>query len=384
MTKKDSYKRRILIDARFYGSSENAGLGVYTEELVNNVLELDPTTEYLLLMRDRDKGLSILHDNATPVFTDIEHYSYKEQIALPLLISKLKPDLVHFTNFNSPVIGPRFKNIVTVHDLTLMFHPGRKQTPLKRLGYKAVMQGSIKRADQIIAISQYTKDDLVKHFHADPSRVTVVHEAAPARIKKITDPKKIATLRSRFNIHDPFLLYVGAWRKHKNLVAMIRAFHLLLRRNPKAAYQLVLVGKKDEAFPEIPETISKLGLKDRVIMTGYASDDEISTFFSAAEGYIIPSLYEGFGIPPLEAMRVGLPVLSSTATCLPEILGPAAHYFDPLSIEDMALKMNEVMTSFSLRKKLSESGLKWIKRYTPKKMAKETLDVYDAVLNNAL
>lgn len=375
--------KKIVIDARMYGSLSSAGIGVYAEELIRHIVKADMVDDFYLLLRESESEIAILQANVHQITTKIAHYSLEEQVLLPQLLWRLQPDLVHFTNFNMPIIGPCFPSVVTVHDLTLLFFSGRQENRLKRILYPIVMGQSLRRAKKIIAISEYTKQDIIKHFQIPAEKIEVIYEGVPQRLKKIEDKKELQRMRAQFNITDPFLLYVGQWRKHKNLINLIRAFHLVLRRNPGKPFQLVLVGKQDSThFPEVVRTIKRLNLTEKVVLTGYIPDEDLSLFYSAAEAFVFPSLYEGFGIPPLEAMRVGLPVVASNASCIPEVLGPAATYFDPLDVEDMAQKMSEVLRSYTLKRKLSEAGKKWVTRYSYNKMAKQTLDLYRQILQD--
>ena len=195
----------------------------------------------------------------------------------------------------------------------------------------------------------------------------------------MSDTKRIEGIKAKFGITKPYMLYVGQWRAHKNIVKLIRAFHLAKRRYQLDA-QLVLVGKIDKKSPEVLETIQKLNLRSDVILTGYVPDDELPYMYQGSELFVFPSLYEGFGLPPLEAMASGIPVIASNSSAIPEILGDAAKYFDPFSIEDIAKTIVEVMTNFSLRKRLRNAGLKQANKYSFDKMARETLKVYKEIL----
>ena len=195
----------------------------------------------------------------------------------------------------------------------------------------------------------------------------------------MVQPAKLEQLKRKFNITKPYFLYIGQWRSHKNVIRLIRAF-ALLRRRYQLDYQLVLGSKIDPAYPEVQATIKELNLSDDVVLTGYITDDELPYLYNGAECFVFPSLYEGFGLPPLEAMACGTPVVSANTSCLPEVLGDAAIYFDPLNIEEMAKVMAEVGRNYSLKRELKAKGIKQARLYSFDRMAEETLAVYRRVL----
>jgi len=311
------------------------------------------------------------------------HYSYGEQIFFPSVIRSSNLDLIHYTNFNTPVFFKPARSVVTIHDLTLWFFPGRKQRSwFRRMMYRFIIRRSCENATKIIAVSEASKADIVKYLGIDPAKVAVIYEAATNRINADADPKKIEAIKVRHDITRPFFMYVGAWRQHKNLVRLIRAFGVF-RHRYGLDYQLVLAGRVDPMFPEIQATINQLNLQNHVVLAGYVADNDIGAFYAAAEAFVFPSLYEGFGLPPLEAMAAGTPVLSSNVSCMPEVLGDAALYFDPLDVEDMAAKMHDLATSYGLRRSLKDKGFSQAKKYSFARMAKETLALYQEILGTS-
>jgi glycosyltransferase involved in cell wall biosynthesis len=184
----------------------------------------------------------------------------------------------------------------------------------------------------------------------------------------------------RFGISSRYLLYTGQWRKHKNLANLMRAY-ALLKKKTDLPHELVLTGQLSSQAPEVPELIKKLNLERDVIITGFVPDEELAALYSAADLFVFPSLYEGFGIPPLEAMACGCPVVASNVSSIPEILGDAALFFDPLSVEDMAGAIHKALSSFNLRRELKAKGFERIKKFSYAKMARETLKTYQEVLS---
>lgn len=372
---------RIGIDARLFGTAQAAGIGTYTEELVGNLLKTDPTNQYTIFVTPEIAAVFPFYTaNLTKQAVPYRHYTVAEQLFYPRLLARANLDLVHYTNFNTPIFFRPAKNIVTIHDLTLWFYPGRKHRSwLYRLLYRYIIATSCRRANRIIAVSEGTKQDIVKYLKINPEVIDVVYEGVPTRLRSVVNPNKVEMIKSKHNITSPFFLYVGQWRNHKNLVRLIRAF-AIVRRRYNLDYQLVLIGKVDPLAPEVPDTIKQLGLQDSVIITGYVADSDLPDFYSAAEAFVFPSLYEGFGIPPLEAMAAGTPVISSNASVMPEVLGEAALYFDPLNIEDIAAKLYQFASSFRIKQELKEKGAVQVRKYSFSRMAKETLSVYQKVL----
>jgi len=371
----------IGIDARMFGTAQAAGIGQYAEELVRHLVKNDPANQYhVFVTGEAGSAFPIYAPNLTKTVVPYPHYTYSEQFLYPGILQKTKLDLVHYTNFNSPIFFHKIPSIVTIHDLTLWFFPGRQQTgPLKRLLYRVVIRRACQNARHIIAITEATKQDIVRLLKIDPSKITVVYEAASDRYRPTSLSSNLDQLKRKFNITKPYFLYVGQWRAHKNVIRLIRAF-AIVRRRYQLDCQLVLSSKIDSAYPQVQSTIKELGLRDDVILTGYVADSELPYLYGGADCFVFPSLYEGFGLPPIEAMACGTPVVSSNTSCMPEVLGEAARYFDPLDVEEMAKVMAEVGKSYSLKRELKAKGLQQAKLYSFDRMAKETLAVYRKVL----
>jgi len=372
---------RIGIDARLFGTKQAAGIGTYAEELVGNLLKADPDNHYTVFVTPEVAAVFPFYAaNLTKQAVPYRHYTAAEQLFYPRLLRRAKLDLIHYTNFNSPVFFRKVKSVVTIHDLTLWFYPGRQHRGwLKQWLYRYVIAQSCRNASRIIAVSQGTKRDIIKYLKIDPEKIEVIYEGVAPRLHHQPNFKRGEMLKAKYNITAPFFLYVGQWRAHKNLLRLIRAF-AILRRRYNLSRQLVLVGKTDSLSPKIPAAIKQLGLQDTVILTGYIADSDLPDFYSAAEAFVFPSLYEGFGLPPLEAMAQGTPVISSDASVMPEILGDAALYFNPENVEDIAAKLYQFTVSFKLKHELKEKALHQAQRYSFAKMAKATLGVYQKVL----
>ncbi|MFA6227991.1 MAG: glycosyltransferase family 1 protein [Patescibacteria group bacterium] len=371
---------KILIDARLYGT-KHAGIGRYTQELIKNLETADKENQYvILLQRQNYDEYQPQNPNFKKYRADFKVYGFFEQILLPFLIYSHRPDLVHFPHFNVPLFFFG-RYIVTIHDLIVSHYPSSRATTLhplmynfKLLAYQLVISRAAKRAGKIIAVSRYTKDDLVRLLKIRPEKIAVIYEGTDLpRLSPVSCP----LLFERLGIKQNFLLYVGSAYPHKNLEKLIEAFEIVLRQ--QADWQLVLAGKESFFYERLSEGIKK-ELKGKVILPGYLTDEELVCLYAKARLYVFPSLMEGFGLPPLEAQSYGLPVVSANSSCLPEILADSAVYFDPKNSQDMADKIVSVLTDADRRKQLADKGQENSKRFSWEKMAKEVIGLYNSII----
>lgn len=360
--------KKIVIDAREYPTTT----GRYVRKLLEYLEEIDGgNTErsYAVLIKSKDfDSYQPSAANFTKVVSDYKEFTFSEQLGLKRQVELLKPDLVHFTMTQQP-IWYKGKVVTTMHDLTTLrfVNPTKNYVvfKLKQWVYSYVVKKVATKSQKIITISDFVKSDLLAYTRAPEDKIAVTLEAAD----KITvKPVPYQSLVGR-----NFLLYVGRSQPHKNLSRLLEAFALLTGHHTDL--KLVFVGKKDGASEILKQQADRNGIKN-FIQTGYVEEGELRWLYENCSAYVFPSLSEGFGLPSLEAMMHGAPVASSNATCLPEINGPGAHYFDPEDIEDMTAKINDVLTDEKLRKKLIANGKSQVKKYSWKRMARQTLDVY--------
>lgn len=360
---------RIVIDARESGTST----GRYVDKLVENLNLLQPKFEVIALTKPRRVGYL---KEVAPGFlvreVDYKEFGFAEQLGYARFLRSLKPDLVHFGKDHQPVLY-RGKVVTTMHDLTTArFYNPAKFWPIfkfKQLVYRWMVKRVAKKSAAILTGSQFVKDDLVKFTGANPDKITVIHLAA--------DPIGDAAVMVPELRGKPFIMYVGRPTPHKNLERLIEAFTQLKGQHPNLL--LALAGKQDANYRRIEAMVRRIGIKN-VVFTGFVGEGQLRWMYENCSAYVFPSLSEGFGLPGLEAMLHGAPVISSNATCLPEIYGDAAHYFDPLDVTAMADALNEILTDKNLRSELVKKGRDQAAKYSWRRTAKQTLEVYKRVL----
>ncbi len=370
---------RIGIDARFYGLG-SAGLARYTQELVEHIARAKTPHTFVIFIRTEDKShFRSKRKNLEVRTTDIPHYSIREQVFLKRELEAAKLDLMHFTNFNFP-LWYRDPFIISINDLTLLRFSGRSKLSRLKVGpMRHVMQVGARRSLEILTYSEHQRRLITKTFGVPVGKVRPIYLAVDEQFQ-VAPPATVKKFRRQRGLEQPFVMYTGQWREHKNLVRLIKAFKLVKR---KFDGKLVLVGKQDAAFPIIPQTIAEQGLTDDVILTGFVEDRELPLYYNAAEVFAFPSLAEGFGLPPLEAMACGTPVASSHAGPMPEILGAAADYFNPRSTKDVAEMLLKLLASAPRRERFRTRGLAQAKKYSWTTTAAETLASYEEALKQA-
>lgn len=363
---------RIVIDARIISSST----GRYVERLLTYLQNIDANNEYIVLVPSADLGYwKPTADNFTLHPADYKNYSLSEQTHFLKFLNSLNADLVHFCMPQQPVLYSK-AHVTTIHDLTLLktynsdknwlsFHfkqlVGRKL--FRRIGHTS---------KHLIAISEFTKQEFVDHARISPRKVSVIYEAAEQGTIAPAQPPGI-------DDSDQFLMYVGSQSDYKNIRRLVETHQLLRAHQPDL--KLLLVGKVDKAAARNQGWAEKNSVEG-VVFTGYVADAELNWLYANCIAYVFPSLMEGFGLPGLEAMVNGAPVVSSNATCLPEIYGDAAEYFDPMDVQAMVAAIERVISNPERRKKLIGLGYKQAAKYSWKRTAEQTLAVYEKALKS--
>lgn len=367
---------KIGIDARMYGVGFT-GIGRYTAELIEHLATKDAQNEYVLFMRkEAFDGFKVPNERFKKVLADFKHYSFGEQFGFNKILSQEKLDLMHFTHFNAPVFyrGPF---VVTIHDLTLSFFPGKKMNHfIHRMAYHWVIRNVTKRAKKIIAVSEHTKKDLIETLHVKADKIKVIYNGVTAQFGG-AEPTPHQELMKSLGLSRPYFLYTGVWRDHKNIVGLIKAF-AKLNEEVGRQYELVITGPHNPAYHEVPDTVASLSLEKDVHLVGLVSEENIYGLYVNALAYVFPSFYEGFGLPPLEAMQCGTPTVVSNVSAIPEVCGEGnSLYFDPHDLEDMKEKMKQITLDAGLRQRLIDRGRERVQFFSWEKMTDQVLGVYN-------
>ncbi len=360
---------KIAIDARELRGST----GRYIERLLHYLQEIDQTHNYIVLLKPKDMdGWTPTNKRFKKVACRYKEFTFGEQLGLWRQIKKLKPDLVHFGKTEQPVLY-RGRVVTTIHDLTTARFPNPSKNRLvfafKQLVYKRVVKRAARKSTVVLTPSEFVKEDVAKFAHVNSRKIVVTYEAAD-RIMEHPEPLPLLEGKN-------FVMYVGRPMPHKNLRRLVEAFARLKTTHPDLL--LVLAGKLDSNYRALRRWVTKQHIND-VSFTDFISEGELRWLYEHAQAYVFPSLSEGFGLPGLEAMMHGCPVVSSNATCLPEIYKDAAIYFDPLDVPSMAEAIAKVLDDDKLANKLVIKGSVLAKDYSWQRTAKQTLNVYKLVL----
>lgn len=360
---------KIVIDARIINSST----GRYVERLLHYLEKIDQKNDYIILVPSKDRDLyKPKSKNFVIKAADFKNYSFAEQFGFKKLLDELKPYLVHFCMPQQPLLY-RGKTVTTFHDLTLFDTYSSDKNWFvfrsKQLIGKVAFRLAAKKTKQIITPTKYVARDIIGRLNINPNKITVTYESAEPPLKKISPYEPL--------FKKDFILYVGQQSDHKNLKRLIKAHQQLIEVRPDL--QLVLAGRLNKAALK-NKAWTEQHKYQNIIFTDFVSDEELAWLYKNCRVYVFPSLMEGFGLPGLEAMSYQAPVVSSSATCLPEVYGKAAHYFNPKDVNDMAKKIEAVLTDKKLREKLIENGKKQLEKYSWQRMAEQTLEVYQKAL----
>jgi glycosyltransferase involved in cell wall biosynthesis len=286
-------------------------------------------------------------------------------------------DLFHEPDFVLPPTLPRTPTVLTVHDLTFI-RDAESALPKLRRYLNRVVPRSVARATHVLADSKATKNDLVEFFHTSAEKITVLYGGVDARFAPVRDPERLAAVRARCGIGPgPFILGLGTLQPRKNYLRLIRAYS---RLRPLASdLSLIIVGGKGWLYDSIFAEVQQLGLEGCVIFPGFVDDEDLPALYSAAAVFAFPSLYEGFGLPVLEAMACGTPVVTSNTSSLIEVGGDAALLIEPASVDAIADAMRRILEDADLRRQLVQRGFQQARRFTWDKAASQLKEIYERI-----
>lgn len=375
---------RVLMDGVPTLSKNMGGIGYYCYYLLQNMVQQAPENTYELLYntsKHRASNISGFKESWVkyPYTKILRYLGPRLFFQWPLENSVGDFDIWHGTDSN---ILPtrRAKKIVTIHDLEFIKSPATMS--VKDIKKKmAIIPYSIEKADHIIAVSQSTKDHIMEIFDIPNEKITVTHLAAAEYYRPLDIySEEVQQIRDKYHLPSKYILYVGGVYPRKNLVRILQAFSIVKQRLG-CAHKFVIVGGNGDNLPEVQEAIEKFSLIDEVFYPGYVAIEDMPAIYNLAEEFIHVSLFEGFGLPPLEALQCGIPTIVSNLTSLPEVAGDAALFAHAYEVDDIADKIEQFIVDEQLRQRYHEKGILQAAKFSWKNTAKETLHAYDICLS---
>jgi glycosyltransferase involved in cell wall biosynthesis len=367
---------RIAIDAR---KLRDYGIGTYVRNLLRHLARIDTATEYVLLCRAPDCGMPAeLGPNFRAVVESSPAYSVREQLRVPIDLRREGVDLFHAPHYVLPPLTP-CRSIVTIHDCIHLRFP---QYLPNRLGYayaRASLWAATHRADRVLTVSEASKRDILRYFHVPAAKIDVIYNAIDERFGEAPDAHEVDLVRERYQLNDPFVLYAGNIKPHKNLERLIEAFHMLRRHGPPSV-KLLIIGDEISKYATLRRAVHKYKLHKHVRFLGFVPDRTLAALYRLAAVFVFPSLYEGFGLPPLEAMASGTPVITSNVSSLPEVVGEAALLIDPYEPGAIAEAMRRVLTEPGLSDRLRAQGLARARTFSWERSVRRVREIYEEVL----
>jgi glycosyltransferase involved in cell wall biosynthesis len=366
---------RVAIDAR---KLHDFGIGTYIRNLLRHLARLDSDTEYVLLCREPDLGAGAqLAPNFRTVLEPSPNYSIREQVHVPWVLRRERPDVFHSPHYVLPP-AVRCKSVVTIHDTIHLTLPQYLPNRMAYLYAKASMWSAARRSDRILTVSEASKRDILRLLDVPADKVVVVYNAIDERFSREPNAEDVARVRERFQLDQRFVLYVGNIRPHKNLVRLIEAFHEL-RRGELEDLKLLIIGDEISKYPALRLAVHRLKLHKHVRFLGYLQDDTLAILYRLAAVFAFPSLYEGFGLPPLEAMASGTPVVTSNVSSLPEVAGDAAILVDPYDTGSIVDGLRRVLTDPALAADLRARGLARARAFSWEQSVRKTHRLYQEI-----
>ena len=363
---------RIGIDAR---KLHDFGIGTYIRNLLRQLARIDRDTEYVLLSRPDDReALAALGENFRAVAEPSGNYTIAEQVRIPLALARERVTLFHAPHYVLPPLVS-CKSVVTIHDCVHLMFPQYLPSRMA-LAYARMSIGfAARRATRVMTVSESSKRDILRFVDVPADKIDVIYNAYDERFGVEPAEEDVVRVRERYQLHDEFVLYAGNVKPHKNLERLIEAFHLVRNRGLDHL-KLVLIGDEISKYAALRRAVHQHQLHKYVRFLGYLPEDTLAVMYRLAGVFVFPSLYEGFGLPPLEAMASGTPVVTSNVSSLPEVTGDAAVLVDPLEPQAIADGITSVLTDETLRADLRRKGVARAKQFSWEQSVRRIHDIY--------
>ncbi len=355
------------------------GAGNYVVRLTRALSQVEPANDYIVFTKPQSAALFKGREHVHTVSVSLPARELRiawEQTVLPVLVRRYRLDLLHSPHYTMPFLAGA-PSVVTLHDMTFFLYP-EVHKAYKRLFFRAMIRLSGKRANALIADSESTLQDVVQILGTSPEKITAVPLGVSSDYRPIRLPADIEGVRSRYHLPDKIILSVGELQARKNLANLIHAYAQLVQRGLK--HSLVLAGRKGWMYQNLFRAVEALHLSDRVIFTGYVQEQDLPCLYNAADIVAYPSLYEGFGLPVLEAMACGTPVVTSNVSSMPEIVSDAGILVNPRNVDELAEGLWRPIMDRDLHAELARKGLERSRLYSWERTAKETYAVYERTM----
>ncbi len=357
---------------------EKQGIGIYTQNLMDHIIPFDDKNEYVLFYRNpeylgRYKQYGHVKEKLVKSYNKV----IWDQIKIPIEMSRERIDLLFHTKFTVPLLTRR-KSVMVMHGSEWFVHPGNCGM-IDRFYINIMMPMYCKKATAISSVSRFTADDIIHHIGVDSRKLYVVHSATDPHFIPVRDKDTLENCRSKFDLPERYILYIGKSYPGKNFLNVIKSLRLI-KDQLEAPVKLVAAGDLEMDFEEYHDQIRSLELKDDIVPTGWVSQRDLPAIYSMAELLLFPSMYEGFGIPIVEAMACGCPVVTSETGAPPEIAGSAAMFVDPMDVGNITETVLKVIRDKDLRESMINEGFSRTKKYSWDKAARETLDIFHAIM----
>ena len=367
---------RIGIDAR---KLHDFGIGTYIRNLLRELARMDRDTEYVILSRPDDAmAVRALGENFRPVAETSGNYSFAEQVRIPLALKREKVDIFHAPHYVLPPLI-RCPSVVTIHDCIHLMFPQYLPNRWSLAYARTSITLAARRATRVLTVSESSKRDIQRLVDIPPGKVDVIYNSYEPRFAVAPDAETVHRVRERYQLQSEFVLYAGNVKPHKNLERLIEAFHIVRGRGLDHL-KLILIGDEISRYTALRRAVHRHQLHNYVRFLGYMPEDTLAVMYRLAGVFVFPSLYEGFGLPPLEAMASGTPVVTSNVSSLPEVAGGAAVLVDPYSAEAIADGMYRVLTDNALRADLSRRGPLRASQFSWESSVRRVREIYGQVL----
>jgi glycosyltransferase involved in cell wall biosynthesis len=366
---------RVAIDAR---KLHDFGIGTYIRNLLRHLARIEAETEYVLLCREADLGIGAqLGPNFRTVLEPSPNYSIREQIHVPWVLLRERPDVFHAPHYVLPVAVP-CRSVVTIHDCIHLMFPQYLPNRVAYAYARTTMWAAARRADSILTVSEASKRDILHFFSIKPEKIVVVPNAIDEHFWTVPAEEAVERVRERYQLQHGFVLYAGNIKPHKNLVRLIEAFDRI-RQSGFEELKLLIIGDEISKLPALRLAVHQHKLHKQVRFLGYLPDDTLAILYRLASAFVFPSLYEGFGLPPLEAMASGTPVVTSNVSSLPEVAGDAAVLVDPYDVDSIVDGVCRVLSDPVLASELRRRGPIRAREFSWARSVAKTRELYAQV-----